>query len=146
MGKQVTGGGASPATITSPADILTAVLPSWMANVYLLVVLAAIYVCCLAIETSTIRLAFGMARDGKLPLSRFYNKVSPSLHTPVGVCIVVGLLAAGPFLYYAGAGTIAISATGMIYLSYLLGNLAILIARRKGWTEHSAPFKFGSWR
>src|SRR6202140_276318 len=55
MGKYVAGAGASPATITSPADILTAVLPSWMANVYLLVVLAAIYVCCLAMETSTLR-------------------------------------------------------------------------------------------
>jgi amino acid transporter len=143
MGKYVTEAGAGK--IGSPADILTAVLPSWMANVYLLVVLAAIYVCCLAIETSTIRLAFGMARDGKLPLSRYYNKVSPSLHTPVGVCIVVGVLAAVPFLYYAGAGTIAISATGMIYLSYLLGNLAILIARTKGWPTEKAPFKLGGW-
>src|SRR5229473_3365143 len=145
MGKYVTGAGASPATITSPADILTAVLPSWMANVYLVVVLAAIYVCCLAIQTSTIRLAFGMARDGKLPLARFYNKVSPSLHTPIGVCILVGVLAAVPFLYYSGAGTIAISATGMIYLSYLLGNLAILIARTKGWPKDQAPFKLGGW-
>jgi amino acid transporter len=145
MGKYVAGASASPATITSPADILTAVLPSWMANVYLVVVLAAIYVCCLAIQTSTIRLAFGMARDGKLPLARFYNKVNPSLHTPVGVCIVVGLLAAVPFLYYSGAGTIAISATGMIYLSYLLGNLAILIARTKGWPTAKAPFKLGGW-
>jgi amino acid transporter len=143
MGKYVTAAGAGK--IGSPADILTAVLPSWMANLYLLVVLAAIYVCCLAIETSTIRLAFGMARDGKLPLSRYYNKVSPSLHTPVGVCIVVGVLAAVPFLYYAGAGTIAISATGMIYLSYLLGNLAILIARTKGWPTEKAPFKLGGW-
>src|ERR1700737_3130042 len=61
MGKYVAGALASPATITSPADILTAVLLSWMANVYLVVVLAAIYVCCLAILTSTLRLAFGMA-------------------------------------------------------------------------------------
>src|ERR1700674_2738602 len=143
MQKFVTDAGTGK--VTSPADVLTAVLPTWMANVYLIVVLAAIYVCCLAIQTSTIRLAFGMARDGKLPLSRFYNKVSPSLHTPVGVCIVVGLLAAVPFLYYAGAGTIAISATGMIYLSYLLGNLAILIARTKGWPKDQAPFKLGGW-
>jgi amino acid transporter len=143
MGKYVADAGTGK--IGSPADILTAVLPSWMANVYLVVVLAAIYVCCLAILTSTIRLAFGMARDGKLPLARYYNKVSPSLHTPVGVCIVVGLLAAVPFLYYSGAGTIAISATGMIYLSYLLGNIAILIARTKGWPKEQAPFKLGGW-
>src|ERR1700736_5313004 len=66
MGKYVADAGTGK--IGSPADILTAVLPSWMANLYLVVVLAAIYVCCLAIQTSTIRLAFGMARDGKLPL------------------------------------------------------------------------------
>src|SRR5467141_1703865 len=145
MQKFVLGAGAVPATITSPADVLNAVLPSWMANVYLLVVLAAIYVCCLAIQTSTIRLAFGMARDGKLPLGSVYNKVNPSLHTPVGTCIVIGVLSAIPLLYYAGAGIIAIAATGMIYLSYILGNVAILIARTKGWPKESAPFKLGSW-
>jgi amino acid transporter len=136
---------AGAGKVTSPADVLTAVLPSWMANVYLLVVLAAIYVCCLAIQTATIRLAFGMARDGKLPLARFYNKVSPTLHTPVITCIVVGALAAVPFIYYAGAGLIAIGATGMIYLSYMLGNIAILIARFRGWPTEKAPFKLGGW-
>src|SRR5438132_2843583 len=136
---------AAAAKVTSPADVLNAVLPGWMANVYLLVVLAAIYVCCLAIQTSTIRLAFGMARDGKLPLARFYNKVSPTLHTPVITCLVVGALAALPFIYYAGAGLIAIVATGMIYLSYLLGNIAILIARLRGWPTQGAPFKLGGW-
>jgi amino acid transporter len=136
---------AGAAKVTSPADVLNAVLPTWMANVYLVVVLAAIYVCCLAIQTSTIRLAFGMARDGKLPLSRFYNKVSPTLHTPVITCLVVGALAALPFIYYAGAGLIAIVATGMIYLSYMLGNIAILLARLRGWPTEGAPFKLGGW-
>jgi amino acid transporter len=145
MKKFVAGAGAVPATITSPADVLNAVLPSWMATVYLIVVLAAIYVCCLAIQTSTIRLAFGMARDGKLPLARYYNKVSPTLHTPVVACLVVGALAAIPFIYYAGAGLIAIVATGMIYLSYMLGNIAVLLARLKGWPTEGAPFKLGSW-
>ena len=145
MKKFVAGAGAVPATVTSPADVLNAVLPTWMANLYLVVVLAAIYVCCLAIQTSTIRLAFGMARDGKLPLARFYNKVHPTLHTPLGACLVVGVLAAVPFLYYSGAGLIAISATGMIYLSYLLGNVAILIARLRGWPTQGAPFKLGGW-
>jgi urea carboxylase system permease len=133
------------AKASPPVDIITGNLPGWAANLYLFVVFAAIYVCCLAIQTSTIRLAFGMARDGKLPLGRVYNNVSSSLHTPVGTCIVIGLLSAIPLLYYAGAGIIAIAATGMIYLSYFLGNLAILIARTKGWPKESAPFKLGSW-
>jgi len=119
--------------------------PGWAANLYLFVVFAAIYVCCLAIQTSTIRLAFGMARDGKLPLTKYYNNVHPSLHTPIGTCIVIGVLAGLPLIYYAGAATIAIGATGMIYLSYILGNIAILFARFRGWPKDSAPFKLGSW-
>jgi urea carboxylase system permease len=125
--------------------IIEANFPAWAANLYLFVVFAAIYICCLAIQTSTIRLAFGMARDGKLPLAKYYNNVSPSLHTPVGTCIVIGVLAGLPLIYYAGAATIAIGATGMIYLSYILGNIAILLARLKGWPKESAPFKLGSW-
>jgi amino acid transporter len=125
--------------------IITSNFPGWAANLYLFVVFAAIYVCCLAIQTSTIRLAFGMGRDGKLPLAKYYNSVVPSLHTPLGTCIVVGVLAGLPLIYYVGAGTIAIGATGMIYLSYILGNLAILVARFRGWPKDSAPFKLGQW-
>jgi urea carboxylase system permease len=125
--------------------IIESNFPGWAANLYLLVVFAAIYVCCLAIQTSTIRLAFGMARDGKLPLAKYYNNVHPGLHTPIGTCIVIGVLAALPLIYYAGAGIIAIGATGMIYLSYILGNIAILGARLRGWPKESTPFKLGSW-
>ncbi len=128
-----------------PVDIITVNLPSWAAELYLFVVFAAIYVCCLAIQTSTIRLAFGMARDGKLPLAKVYNNVSPALHTPVGTCIVVGAMSAIPLLYYSGAGLVAIAATGMIYLSYFLGNIAILLARQRGWPKEDAPFKLGAW-
>ena len=125
--------------------IIESNFPGWAANLYLFVVFAAIYVCCLAIQTSTIRLAFGMARDGKLPLAKYYNNVQPGLHTPVGTCILIGVLAALPLIYYAGAGIIAIGATGMIYLSYILGNIAILGARLRGWPKESTPFKLGSW-
>ena len=125
--------------------IIQSNFPGWLANLYLFVVFAAIYVCCLAIQTATIRLAFGMGRDGKLPLVKYYNNVSATLHTPVGTCIVIGVLAGLPLIYYVGAGTIAIGATGMIYLSYILGNIAILIARFRGWPKESTPFKLGGW-
>src|SRR5467141_1576132 len=144
MGKFVSdiGAGKIPFPLVT---IIESNFPGWAANLYLFVVFAAIYVCCLAIQTSTIRLAFGMARDGKLPLGKYFNKVNPALHTPVGTCIVIGVLAGLPLVYYAGAGTIAIGATGMIYLSYILGNVAILLARLKGWPKESAPFKLGQW-
>jgi hypothetical protein len=86
-----------------------------------------------------------MARDGKLPLAKYYNNVNPSLHTPVGTTIIIGVLAGLPLLVYASAFTIAIGATGMIYLSYILGNIAILVARLKGWPKESTPFKLGNW-
>jgi len=131
-----------------PGDIITSNFRggvAWFGNVYLFVVFAAIYVCCLAIQTATIRLAFGMARDGRLPLGRLFNKVDPSLHTPVGTCIVIGGLSALPLFYYEGAGLVAIAATGMIYVSYFLGNIAVFLARLRGWPSKPAAFKLGSW-
>ena len=125
--------------------IIESNFPGWAANIYLFVVFAAIYVCCLAIQTSTIRLAFGMARDGKLPVSRALSSVHSGLHTPIWSCITIGVLAGLPLLYYAGAALIAIGATGMIYLSYILGNVAILLARLRGWPKEDAPFKLGQW-
>jgi amino acid transporter len=129
----------------NPADIIKANFSSGFSTLYLLVVSAAIFVCCLSILAATIRLAFGMARDNQLPFSGPLGKVSPSLHTPVWTCIVVALLSAVPFLKYAGVGIIAIAATGMIYLSYFLGNLVIMRARTRGWPTTSAPFRLGRW-
>jgi hypothetical protein len=102
-------------------------------------------VCCLSILAATIRLCFGMSRDNQLPISGVLSRVSPSLHTPVWTCVVVALLSAVPFLKYSGAGTIAIAATGMIYLSYFLGNIVIMAARTRGWPKVSAPFRLGRW-
>jgi len=36
-------------------------------------------------------------------------------------------------------------ATGLIYLSYFLGGLALLRARLKGWPRTKAPFSLGKW-
>ncbi|HEY1619678.1 MAG TPA: amino acid permease, partial [Streptosporangiaceae bacterium] len=104
-----------------------------------------IFVCCLSIMAATIRLGFGMARDNRLPFSKPLARVAPSLHTPIWTCITIAVLAAIPFLQYSGAGIIAIAATAMIYLSYFLGNLAVLRARLKGWPKTAAPFRLGGW-
>src|SRR5438270_1206792 len=128
-----------------PADIINANFSNAFSTVFLLVVSAAIFVCCLSIETSTIRLCFGMSRDDSLPISRLLSKVHPRLHTPIGACIAIGVLAFIPMIQFAGAGIVAIAATGMIYLSYLIGNLALLRARLRGWPRVKAPFSLGRW-
>jgi urea carboxylase system permease len=128
-----------------PANIIDANFGNAFSTVFLLVVAAAIFVCCLAILTSTIRLCFGMARDDALPASRYLSQVNPRLHTPIWSCIVVGILAGIPYIQFAGVFIIAIAATGMIYLSYLIGNFALLRARLQGWPRVKAPFSLGRW-
>ncbi len=137
--------GEAVAGFFGPTTIIDAVLSDALTVIYLLVVVASIFVCCMAILTSTIRLAFGMARDDQLPFSKSMSKVNPRLHTPVATCIIVGALAAVPFIQFAGASTIAVGATASIYFSYLLGNLAFMRARAKGWPKTRAPFSLGSW-
>src|ERR1700689_609853 len=128
-----------------PAQIIEANFSTGFATTYLLVVSAAIFVCCLSILAATIRLCFGMSRDNQLPGSQFLSRVSPTLHTPVWSCIAVAAISAIPFWQYSGAGIIAIAATGMIYLSYFLGNLVIMRARSRGWPKRRAPFRLGRW-
>ena len=128
-----------------PANIIESNFGSAMSAAFLMVVSAAIFVCCLAIETATIRLCFGMSRDDTLPGSKWLAKVNPRLHTPVFSCIVIGVITGIAFIQYAGVFILAIGATAMIYLSYLIGNLALIRARLRGWPRTKAPFSLGRW-
>jgi amino acid transporter len=128
-----------------PQVIIESVLSTALSTTYLLVVSAAIFVCCMAILTATIRLCFGMARDDQLPISKPLARVSPRLHTPIWSCVAIGLLSAIPFIQFAGAAVIAVGATASIYLSYLLGNIAVMRARSRGWPKTRAPFSLGRW-
>ncbi len=129
----------------SPPEIIQANLSNALATGYLFVVSFAIFVCCLAIQASTIRLAYGMSRDRQLPGSSVLQTVNGRTGTPVGACIVVALMAVLFLLKYAGVAYIAIAASGMIYLSYALANLAILRARRRGWPKNAGGFSLGRW-
>src|SRR6185437_10859774 len=63
-----------------PAAIIDSNFGNAFSTVFLLVVSAAIFVCCLSIATSTIRLCFGMARDDQLPGSAALSKVHARWH------------------------------------------------------------------
>src|SRR5215210_512193 len=127
----------------SPSEIIQANLSKALATGYLFVVSFAIFVCCLAIQASTIRLAYSMSRDRQLPASKLLSTVNPRTGTPVGACILVALMAGLFLLKYAGVAFIAIAASGMIYISYLLANLAILGARRRGYFARDYGFSLG---
>jgi amino acid transporter len=129
----------------TPSQIIEANLSKALATGYLFVVSFAIFVCCLAIQASTIRLAYGMSRDRQLPGSKLFSSVHPRTGTPVGACILVACMGGLFLLKYAGVAFIAIAASGMIYLSYILANWAILRARLRGFPHEKGTFSLGRW-
>ena len=135
-------------TQTLPAIIQDALGTSW-GNVYLGVVFIAVCVCTLAIQSATIRLMFSMGRDGRLPFGQVWGRVNPIFRTPMWAGIAVAVLCAIPLLALINLpnsiGIIVIGATGLIYTSYFLNNIASLGARLRGWPRTKAPFSLGRW-
>ena len=136
------------AALTDPAPIATAInagLGEQIGGLYLYVILIAVYVCTMAIQGATTRLMFSMGRDGRLPGGSLWGKVNAAFRTPAYAAVAVGVLAAIPFLNTDSPGLIATGATALIYLSYLMCNFGVLVARRRGWPQKGAWFKLGSW-
>jgi urea carboxylase system permease len=135
--------GANP--LQALPTIIIDALGTFWGNVYLFVVFVAVCVCTLAIQSATIRLMFSMGRDGRLPFSRIWGRVNPQFHTPLWAGVAVAALSMLPFLYSQAIGVLVTGATGLIYLSYFMNNIASLIARLKGWPRERTPFSLGSW-
>ena len=149
MGKAVATGQAFgfPIADTIKENLTFAIGGFTLGDLYLVVILIAVYVCTLAIQGATVRLMFSMGRDGRLPLGGTWGHVNSTFKTPANAALAVGVLAAIPF-FVTGAGAaiyIAIGATGMIYISYFLCNLGVLFARTRGWPHVGAWFSLGSW-
>ncbi len=126
------------------ADAIHSNMGDFWGNIYLAVVLAAVFVCTMAIQGATTRLMFSMGRDGRMPLGRIWGHVS-GFKTPTNAAVAVGILSAIPFLVSNSAGVIAIGATGTIYLSYFMCNVGVLVARLRGWPHQRASFSLGGW-
>jgi len=136
------------AALKDPSPIATSIksgLGDTMGTVYLYVILVAVYVCTLAIQGATTRLMFSMGRDGRMPLGGLWGRVHSTFKTPANAAIAVGLLAAVPFAISDSPGLLATGATALIYLSYFLCNIGILVARLRGWPRQRAWFNLGSW-
>ena len=118
-----------------------------LGDIYLVVILIAVSVCTLAIQGATTRLMFSMGRDGRMPLGRTWAHVNHTFKTPTNAALGVGFLALLPLLVTGALAAfyLAIAATGTIYISYLLCNVGVLTARRRGWPHKGAWFKLGSW-
>ncbi len=136
--------GGANYTQTLPTIIQDALGPVF-GTIYLVVVLVAVCVCTLAIQSATIRLMFSMGRDGRLPFGKAWGRVNRTLRTPLWAGVAVAVLSILPFLISQAIGVIVASATGLIYLSYFMNNVASLRARLRGWPRDKAPFSLGRW-
>ncbi len=140
-------GGFPIATIITgslPQEIIAGIT---LGEVYLLVILASVFVCTLAIQGAATRMMFSMSRDRHLPFGGLWGQVNPTFKTPANAAIAVGVLAAIPILVTGpfGGFVLSIAATGLIYLSYFMCNVGVLLARRKGWPREKAWFSLGRW-
>jgi amino acid transporter len=90
-----------------------------------------------------------MGRDGRLPFGRAWGTVNLTFRTPMYAGIAVAVLSAIPLVALINLpnsiGIIVVGATGLIYTSYFLNNIASLGARLKGWPRTKAPFSLGGW-
>jgi amino acid transporter len=116
-------------------------------KLYLVVILASVFVCTLAIQGAATRMMFSMSRDRHLPLGGVWGRVNKTFRTPANAAVAVGVLAAIPILLVGPIGgiTLSIAATGLIYLSYFLCNLGVAFARARGWPRTRAWFNLGRW-
>jgi amino acid transporter len=118
-----------------------------LGDLYLVMILIAVYVCTLAIQGATVRLMFSMGRDRRLPFGGAWGHVNQTFRTPANAAVAVGILGAVPLLFMGALASIylAIAATGMIYISYFLCNLGVFVARTKGWPHQKAWFSLKGW-
>jgi len=116
-------------------------------DIYLIVILASVFVCTLAIQGAATRLMFSMGRDRHLPLGRVWGHVNLRFHTPANAAIAVGIIAAVPILVVGPipAISISIAATGLIYIAYFMCNAGVMAARMSGWPHKPAWFNLGRW-
>jgi urea carboxylase system permease len=123
-----------------------------LGNVFLADCALAIFVCCLAVQTATIRMMFSMARDNRLPFGSAVARVSGRRKVPVVPALVTGILAVGLLAINVSNQSafyvITSLAIIMFYLAYLGVTVPMLVRRFRGtWPKANwGPyFSLGRW-
>jgi amino acid transporter len=134
--------------------IILDVFGDTVGKIFLICVVIAVTVCCLAVHTATIRMAFAMARDNNLPAGERVATVHPKTKTPIVPAVISGVLAILILVVNIGNDQIftVITSIGiiMIYIAYLLVTVPMLLKRLRGqWPPKQADgrrfFTLGKW-
>lgn len=156
-------GYANAASFSGGIPAILGELPTWIQDVFLLIVCIAFFSCGTAVQGAGSRLMYSYSRDGALPFSRSLRTVSKRFHTPVNALIVAGII---PILFAllvnvspshnvkilwfempAGVNALTLLVSfgvSGIYLSFLLTVIGSMIARARGWKPEGS-FTLGRW-
>jgi urea carboxylase system permease len=133
--------------------VLTDSLGPAVGRAFLIAIAIAITVCVLAVHTAAIRIAFAMARDNCLPAGSVLARVSPRFQTPIAPAVIIGVIAILLLVVNINQPQIFSAVTSLavilIYVSYLLVTIPMLIARLRGrWPTDSSrrPGRFALGR
>ena len=121
-------------------------------NIFLIDCAIAIFVCCLAVQTATIRMLFSMARDNRLPAGSAVARVSGHRKVPIVPALVTGGLTLVLLLINIGNQSAFLVLTSlaiiMFYIAYLGVTGPMLVKRLRGqWPrpDHGPYFSLGRW-
>ncbi|MEV6208011.1 amino acid permease [Kitasatospora sp. NPDC051914] len=129
-----------------PAQIFIDAIGTTGAKALLLIVIGAQFFCGMASVTANSRMIYAFSRDGALPGSALWHRISPRTHTPVNaVWLATGsaLLLGLPALWNSTAYTAvtSISVIGL-YISYVIPTFLRL---RQGDAFQRGPWHLGRW-
>ncbi len=119
--------------------VLETALGSTVGKILLVDVAFAIFICTLAIQTASIRLAFSMARDHALPFGDALSHVTDHRQAPVLPALVSGLVAIALLVINFGNAQIFLVITSVsiviVYIAYLLVTVPVMRRRLRGWPD-----------
>jgi amino acid permease (GABA permease) len=139
-------GALASTTAVPPAQIFIDAIGPTGAKLLLLIVIGAQFFCGMASVTANSRMIYAFSRDGALPGSQLWHRISPRTHTPTNaVWLAAGgaLLLGLPALWNSTAYTAvtSISVIGL-YISYVIPTFLRL---RQGDAFQRGPWHLGRW-
>lgn len=99
----------------------------WVERPFLAVVVIGFVACGIAEQATLVRVIYSLSRDGMLPLSRLWRRVSSRDRSPTFAVLLSGALATAAFLYAKVLTVLVDFATGAYYVGFLFPIVAVVV-------------------
>lgn len=138
IGAVVSGAAADPVS-----GAVVAGLGSWAGGPFLAVVVIGFIACGIAVQATAVRVVYSYSRDGMVPFSRVWRRVSTRNQSPIFAVFLVAVLSSLAFSYANVLEVLVSFATGGYYIGFLAPVAALLYLRMRGrWTPGTPRPRF----